>query len=173
MQEIYTDYEGTNNVPKSLESGTALRFDSGKPNWHLVHFRSLEPLVRVLEFGASKYGTFNWQKPFEKERILNSAMRHLMKLMDGEELDSESGLPHIGHLMANAMFYSYHYGIYNKGNSNNSDHGPRLGNKRNGAVEGSNNTDLVNKFPKGDSINTGIKTDALGNSVLPNKITTV
>lgn len=155
MNEIYTDLEPstTKTVPDK-----ALRFDEGKPKWHLVHFRSLEPLVRALEFGELRYGAFNWQKPFEKERILNSAMRHLIKLMDGEELDSESGLPHIGHLMANAMFYSYHYAIPHKGNSNNSGHGPRLGNKRNGAVEGSNNTDLVDKFPERNADNTGSET---------------
>jgi hypothetical protein len=33
--------------------------------------------------------------------------RHLAAIMDGEEVDSESGLLHIGHLMADAMFYSY------------------------------------------------------------------
>jgi hypothetical protein len=35
-------------------------------------------------------------------------LRHLIALLDGEELDSESGLPHIGHIMCNAMFHSYH-----------------------------------------------------------------
>jgi len=36
-------------------------------------------------------------------------MRHVVALMDGEEYDKESGQHHIGHIMANAMFYSYHF----------------------------------------------------------------
>ena len=45
----------------------------------------------------------------KKRTILDSMMRHQIALMAGEEIDQESGKPHIGHIMANAMFYSYHY----------------------------------------------------------------
>ena len=45
----------------------------------------------------------------KKRTILDSMMRHQIALMAGEEIDPESGKPHIGHIMANAMFYSYHY----------------------------------------------------------------
>lgn len=50
----------------------------------------------------------NWMKPMDKKQILDSMIRHLVRLMEDEELDSESWLQHIGHLMANCMFYSYH-----------------------------------------------------------------
>jgi hypothetical protein len=92
----------------------ALRYNEGKPKWSLVHFPSLEPMVRVLEYGAAKYSTpeesgiDNWKKPMDKKQILESAMRHLIRLMEDEELDSESHLPHVGHLMCNLLFYSYH-----------------------------------------------------------------
>lgn len=86
----------------------ALRYNEWKPQWHLVDFRSLEPMVRVLEYWAVKYEPENRKKPMDKKAILDSLMRHLVRLMADEELDSESWLPHIGHLMANAMFYSYH-----------------------------------------------------------------
>lgn len=83
------------------------RYNKDKRKWSLVHFKSLEPLVRVLEFGAEKYGLDNWKKGLEKKEILESMMRHLTALMDGEENDKESGLHHIGHIMCNAMFYRY------------------------------------------------------------------
>ena len=35
-------------------------------------------------------------------------MRHVVSLLDGKEYDDESKLHHIGHIMANAMFYSYY-----------------------------------------------------------------
>ena len=65
-------------------------------------------MVRVLEYGAKKYEPENWKKPMDKKQILDSAMRHLVQLMEDEELDSESNLQHVGHIMANMMFYSYH-----------------------------------------------------------------
>lgn len=64
-------------------------------------------MIQVLEFGANKYSPDNWKKGMPREQILNSAMRHLTAIMDGEEIDQESGLPHIGHLMCNGMFYSF------------------------------------------------------------------
>ena len=70
------------------ESEKALRYNDGKPDWSLVDFNSLLPMVRVLEYGAKKYtvgevsGRDNWKKPMDKRQILNSAMRHLIKLMD-------------------------------------------------------------------------------------------
>lgn len=85
----------------------ATRHNEGKKRWSLVHYKSLEPLVEVLEFGAEKYGEFNWQKGLDKREILESMMRHLAALMDGEQNDKESGLHHIGHIMCNAMFYEY------------------------------------------------------------------
>ena len=33
----------------------ALRYNKGKLKWSLVHYKSLAPMVRVLEFGALKY----------------------------------------------------------------------------------------------------------------------
>ena len=37
---------------------TGLRYNQGKPQWSIVHWKSLEPMVRVLEYGAHKYSTF-------------------------------------------------------------------------------------------------------------------
>lgn len=94
---------------KNDNSEKALRYNQGKPQWHLVHFKSLEPLVRTLEFGALKYAPYNWQKPMPLEDILDSMFRHLSSLMDGEHFDKESKIHHMGHVMCNAMFYMYHY----------------------------------------------------------------
>lgn len=99
------------HLKKEDSSKEAMRFNEGKPKWSLVHYKSLEPMIRVLEFGALKYAPRNWQKPMPLEQILESMQRHLAALMDGEELDEESKIHHIGHIMCNAMFYNYHYNI--------------------------------------------------------------
>ena len=86
----------------------AARFNEGKPQWSYVHFKSLEPMIRVLEFGAIKYAPKNWMKPMDTMKILESMQRHLAALFDGEEVDSETGISHMGHIQCNAMFYNYH-----------------------------------------------------------------
>jgi hypothetical protein len=88
-------------------SSTGLRFNTGKPRWSLMHYKSMEPMIRVLMFGAEKYDDHNWMKGLNPTEILECMQRHLAALMDGEKNDKESGLPHIGHIMCNAMFYSY------------------------------------------------------------------
>lgn len=89
------------------ETIRAERHNQGKPRWSLVSMKSLLPLVRVLEMGARKYADDNWKLGLKKREVLESAMRHLAELIDGEELDDESGLSHAGHVMANMMFYIY------------------------------------------------------------------
>jgi hypothetical protein len=86
----------------------SLRYNDNKPRWSQVHFESLVPMVKVLEFGEAKYGKSNWKIGLDRTEILESLSRHLFSLMDGEEIDAESGLSHIGHIMSNAMFYEYH-----------------------------------------------------------------
>ena len=93
---------------ESQPTEQAKRYNEGKPQWSLVHYKSLEPMVKVLEFGCTKYDRDNWKKGMPLNKILESMQRHLAALMDGEEFDSESGISHIGHIQANAMFYNYH-----------------------------------------------------------------
>ena len=83
------------------------RFNEGKPQWHQLHFKSLLPLVRVMEYGEKKYGKDNWKKGQDIPSLCDCAMRHLTAFMDGEELDPESGVSHIGHIMANCMMIVY------------------------------------------------------------------
>jgi len=85
-----------------------LRYNKWKPKWSLVDFESLLPMVRVLEFWAEKYSPDNWKKWLDKTEILESAMRHLTAMLDGEEIDKESTLPHVWHLMCNCLFYSFY-----------------------------------------------------------------
>jgi len=91
-----------------MEQEKSLRFNEGKPRWSLVHYESIVPMIRVLEFGADKYEAENWKKGLETKEILESMQRHLTSLMDGEEYDKESGISHMGHIQCNAMFYNYH-----------------------------------------------------------------
>jgi hypothetical protein len=84
------------------------RFNEGKLQWTMMDFKSMAPMIQVLMYGAKKYDRDNWKKACPKKLdLLDSLERHFIGLVAGESVDPESGLPHIGHLMCNAMFYSY------------------------------------------------------------------
>jgi len=107
--QIKAHFEQINTMTKEeiKSSKTGLRFNKGKLRWSLMNYKAMEPMIRVLMMGAEKYDDHNWKKGLDKVEILECLQRHLAALMDGELYDKESGLPHIGHIMCNAMFYSY------------------------------------------------------------------
>lgn len=88
-----------------MESGD--RFNEGKLKWSLVSFKALEPMVKVLMFGAEKYAPNNWKKGLKYTEVCDSLQRHMNAFLDGEDEDKESKLYHVGHILCNAMFLSY------------------------------------------------------------------
>lgn len=94
----------TNEVP-----GGALRKDEGKARMELLDPIALRACAAVLTFGAKKYADHNWQKGMKWGRCIGSLLRHTAKFMSGEDLDSESGLPHVDHILCNAMFLSNYF----------------------------------------------------------------
>jgi hypothetical protein len=85
----------------------ALRYNQGKVQWSLVDYKSIEPMVRVLEYGCKKYAKDNWKKGMPASQIIESMLRHTYKLLEGELVDPESGIEHVGHIQCNAMFLAY------------------------------------------------------------------
>lgn len=59
--------------------------------------------ARVLQHGAEKYGYWNWRgEKIEYMGYLSAIRRHLSAIVSGEDVDPESGMPHIAHVMATA-----------------------------------------------------------------------
>lgn len=82
-----------------------VKFDQGKPEWDLVPWEGLEPVVRVLTMGARKYSPDNWKKvPDGRRRYTAAAFRHLVAFARGEERDPESGEPHLAHCICCLLF---------------------------------------------------------------------
>jgi len=84
----------------------AMKFDKEKPRLDLVDFEALEGLAQVLTFGAQKYAANNWRNGFEYSRVIAALLRHLSAIQRGEDVDPESGLPHVDHLGCCWMFLS-------------------------------------------------------------------
>lgn len=77
----------------------AKKFDSGKPMFTSLFTKALAAVIRVMTFGATKYGKFNYLSNggLEPSRLVDAAMRHTMAWWDGEKKDPESGESHLAH----------------------------------------------------------------------------
>lgn len=81
---------------------------SGKPDWAVFPFKEAESVAKVFEHGAKKYGApFTYRKGIPPEELWAAAMRHLIAIQSGEQTDTESGLPHMAHVAANALMALY------------------------------------------------------------------
>lgn len=90
------------------------KYDKGKVQWRLLILKLIEPMIRVLMFGAIKYEPQNWQKvPDAVNRYWDALHRHLtdMQNEDGtinlNKIDKESGLPTLSHVHCNIYFLEY------------------------------------------------------------------
>lgn len=85
----------------------AIKYDGEKPRMDLLDPLALEGLAKVLTFGAQKYAAHNWRKGIANTRLIAAMLRHMFAIMRGEDIDPESGLPHIDHVGCCWMFLSW------------------------------------------------------------------
>lgn len=88
-----------------------IKHDEGKLRWGLLSFQAVQELVKVLTFGAGKYGDRNWENGINYDRVYEAALRHLTSWWMREDRDPETGLNHLAHAMCCIMFL-LHYSIF-------------------------------------------------------------
>lgn len=96
----------------SAEKGSGARFNGGKADLSLIPLCTLEDEARVWMYGKKKYAAWNWTKGMPWSVPLACALRHLAAWQRGEDIDQESGEPHLAHVMCNLrmlMLYSKTY----------------------------------------------------------------
>lgn len=86
-----------------------LKFDQGKVDFTYMSKELMEELAKVRAFGAKKYERNNWMKGFTYTRSLAAALRHTYAFLWGEDLDPESGLPHLAHAIASLEHALYDF----------------------------------------------------------------
>lgn len=87
-----------------------MKFDSGKLLYSLIPPETNKALAEVLTFGAQKYTINGWKSvPDAERRYMDALFRHIEAYRMGEAIDSESGLPHLAHALANISFLHYFY----------------------------------------------------------------
>ena len=86
--------------PKRENKPEGLKADNGKPPITLLHRDFVEGTALAMAYGAQKYAEHNWCKGIKYRRLIDAAMRHLIAINDGEDIDPESKLPHRYHACA-------------------------------------------------------------------------
>lgn len=75
-----------------------------KPERHsLIPQEALDYMARLYGFGAEKYAAHNWRKGYDWSKSYDSLIRHASAFWRGEDLDPETGLPHL----AGAAFHCF------------------------------------------------------------------
>lgn len=59
--------------------------------------RSILEVGAVASMGAHKYGNHNFRNGYEWSKCYNALHRHLAAFWGGQDVDEESGLPHMAH----------------------------------------------------------------------------
>ena len=64
---------------------------------------ALLELAKVAGFGGEKYERYNYLRGFDWSLSYDAMMRHAMAFWSGEDIDPESGLPHMAHCSWHAL----------------------------------------------------------------------
>lgn len=87
------------------EKEVGLKFDQDKPDFSLLPMNTLTGIVKVLGFGAKKYGRENWKLLDDaKNRYSAALLRHFTAWQSGEKVDEESGMNHLYHMGCCLLF---------------------------------------------------------------------
>jgi len=78
--------------------------DDAKVRLELLPPDALVEIGKVLTLGALKYGDRNWERGIACSRVHGALLRHSLAWFGGEDADPETGLSHMAHCAANALF---------------------------------------------------------------------
>lgn len=93
------------NVPLASKLSTEAKADTGKPRISLVPTQIIRDIAAVREYGNKKYGSPDNWKTVEEQRYIDALLRHTLAFMDDpNDMDAESGLPHLSHIACNVAF---------------------------------------------------------------------
>ncbi len=81
--------------------------DQGKEEMAYISSSLMKWTAKVRTFGAKKYTPDGWKDGFTFRRSMSALLRHAFAVNEGEDLDPESGLPHLAHLICNAEHLLY------------------------------------------------------------------
>lgn len=97
------------NPLRQRQATGGVKDNLGKSRVDLIPSKPLIAVGHVLAIGAKKYKPNNWRLGLRWSDTLGSIQRHLLAFADGEDLDPETGLPHIDQALCQTLFLSEYY----------------------------------------------------------------
>ena len=82
-------------------TGAVRSDDANNEAWHLMTPVGLRRVAETCREGAVKYGDYNWEKGMPIADLMNHAIRHIYKYLDGDR--SEDHLAHAAWGLLGAM----------------------------------------------------------------------
>lgn len=108
-----------NKYIKEDNGKVAERQNDNKIKLSLLPTVALREEAKVWQFGAKKYSRDNWKKLWGDKTIntcMDSLLRHAFSILEGEDIDNESGLYHAAHIRCNAAMILEYYDRLEKSN---------------------------------------------------------
>lgn len=87
-----------------------IKHDTQKSPWHLLPYRAVGEVVKVLRFGSSKYTERNWERGIKYSRCFSAAQRHLVGCdehvgwWNRAEPDIETKTSHLANAICELLF---------------------------------------------------------------------
>ena len=101
VQDLSSDYGSASMPPvKQTPNAAAIKHSKGKPRHDLLLTPGGTLIARALQFGGVKYqDAFNYARGegLSYTDLARAAAGHIAAFLQCEELDPESGLPHLAH----------------------------------------------------------------------------
>ena len=92
--------------------------DSAQKALNVASSELMEQTVGVLVFGAKKYKEWNWAKGMPWQVPIECCLRHARKIIEqDEDIDEESGLPHMAHICCNLVMLAWFVRYYPDGDN--------------------------------------------------------
>jgi len=104
MKTIQEEYEDEDILRLSVgypDDNPKTALGEAKPKISSTPTIGIREMGKVFELGAKKYGRYNWRLHTVSATVYyDAAWRHLSAWFDGEDIDPESGVSHLAHVMA-------------------------------------------------------------------------
>ena len=82
-----------------------------------VSQKDMDVCAKVFMYGSDKYKEWNWAKGMQWSVPTGCILRHFRAIVSGEEIDRESRLPHLGHILSNMVMLSWYSTHYKEGDN--------------------------------------------------------
>lgn len=103
LNVMYQNGAATNEDRKFHVDASGGRKEVKEAAYALIPAEPLEQLAILYGRGAKKYDAHNWRRGYPWGLSFSACMRHLWKFWRGEDMDEETGVPHV----INAAFHCF------------------------------------------------------------------